>query len=41
MKELSFEAPDLPEKDIVINRQYVDQRLADIAGNHDVSRFIL
>ena len=41
LEELSFEAPDLPEKDIVINRQYVDQRLADIAGDHDVSRFIL
>ena len=41
LEELSFDAPDLEEKDIVIDRTYVDRCLADIAGDHDVSRFIL
>ena len=41
LENLSFEAPDLTEKDVVIDTAYVDRCLADIAGDHDVSRFIL
>ena len=41
LENLSFEAPDLTEKDVVIDTVYVDRCLADIAGDHDVSRFIL
>ena len=41
LEELSFEAPDLTDKEIVIDSAYVNRRLADIAGDHDVSRFIL
>ena len=41
LENLSFEAPDLTEKDVVIDSAYVDRCLADIAGDHDVSRFIL
>ena len=41
LEDLSFEAPDLTEKAVVIDRAYVDRCLADIAGDHDVSRFIL
>ena len=41
LEDLSFEAPDLTEKDVVIDSAYVDRCLADIAGDHDVSRFIL
>ena len=41
LEDLSFDAPDLAEKDIVIDSAYVDRCLADIAGDHDVSRFIL
>ena len=41
LEKLSFEAPDLSEKDVVIDTAYVDRCLADIAGDHDVSRFIL
>ena len=41
LEELSFEAPDLTEKEVVIDAAYVDRCLADIAGDHDVSRFIL
>lgn len=41
LEEVSFNAPDLKEKEIVIDTAYVDRCLADIAGDHDVSRFIL
>lgn len=41
LEEISFNAPDLKEKEIVIDTAYVDRCLADIAGDHDVSRFIL
>ena len=41
LEEVSFNAPDLKEKEIVIDSAYVDRCLADIAGDHDVSRFIL
>ena len=41
LEDLSYDAPDLEEKDIVIDSVYVDRCLADIAGDHDVSRFIL
>ena len=41
LEELSFDAPDLTEKEVVIDAAYVDCCLADIAGDHDVSRFIL
>ena len=41
LENLSFEAPNLTEKDVVIDTAYVDRCLADIAGDHDVSRFIL
>ena len=41
LEEISFDAPDLTDKEIVIDTAYVDRCLADIAGDHDVSRFIL
>ncbi len=41
LEEVSFNAPDLKEKEIVMDTVYVDRCLADIAGDHDVSRFIL
>jgi ATP-dependent HslUV protease ATP-binding subunit HslU len=41
LDELSFEAPDLGQKTIVIDEAYVDQMLADIVKNDDLSRYIL
>ena len=41
LENLSFDAPDLADKEIVIDTAYVDRSLADIAGDQDVSRFIL
>jgi ATP-dependent HslUV protease ATP-binding subunit HslU len=41
LDELSFEAPDLGQKTIVIDEAYVDRMLADIVKNEDLSRYIL
>lgn len=41
LEELSFEAPELGETEISITPQYVKERLADIAGDRDLSQFIL
>jgi len=41
LDEISFNAPDLDEKTIVIDAAYVDRILADIVGNEDLSRYIL
>ncbi len=39
--EISFDAPDLPDKKVVIDREYVSKRLADIVRDEDLSRYIL
>ncbi|MBI5642540.1 MAG: ATP-dependent protease ATPase subunit HslU [Deltaproteobacteria bacterium] len=39
--EISFDAPDMPEKKLVIDREYVRQRLSDIVKDEDLSRYIL
>lgn len=41
LEEVSFDAPELPEKRIVIDAAYVDEKLSKIAVNKDLSRFIL
>jgi ATP-dependent HslUV protease ATP-binding subunit HslU len=41
LDELSFEAPDLGRKTILIDEAYVDQMLADVVKNEDLSRYIL
>ncbi len=41
LEELSFEAPDLEEKNVTINAEYVESKLKDITGDSDLSRFIL
>ena len=41
LDEISFNAPELDEKTIVIDAAYVDQMLADIVNNEDLSRYIL
>jgi ATP-dependent HslUV protease ATP-binding subunit HslU len=38
---ISFEAPDLPEKKILIDSNYVTERLAGVIKDEDLSRFIL
>src|SRR5687767_9095652 len=41
LDEVSFEAPDLEHKELTIDGAYVDRMLADIAGNEDLSRYVL
>jgi ATP-dependent HslUV protease ATP-binding subunit HslU len=41
LDELSFEAPDIGPQEITITAQYVRDRLADVATNDDLSRYIL
>jgi ATP-dependent HslUV protease ATP-binding subunit HslU len=41
LDEISFEGPDLAEKSITIDADYVRRMLADIVKNEDLSRYIL
>ncbi len=41
LDEVSFEAPDLKEKNLVVDAQYVQNMLASIVQNQDLSRYIL
>ena len=41
LDDVSFNAPDLADKDITVDEVYVDRMLADIVGNDDLSRYIL
>jgi ATP-dependent HslUV protease ATP-binding subunit HslU len=41
LDEVSFDAPDMPGKDVTIDAAYVHARLADIIADQDLSRFIL
>jgi ATP-dependent HslUV protease ATP-binding subunit HslU len=41
LDEISFEAPDLRDRQVVIDEAYVDRMLADIVRNEDLSRYVL
>ena len=41
LEEISFDAPELAGTACVIDREYVNKRLADVVENRDLSRFIL
>jgi ATP-dependent HslUV protease ATP-binding subunit HslU len=41
MEEISFAAPDIKEKNILIDRKYVQSQLQDIMRDQDLRRFIL
>ena len=41
LDEISFEAPDMPERSVVVDEAYVDRMLADIVRNEDLSRYVL
>jgi ATP-dependent HslUV protease ATP-binding subunit HslU len=41
LDSISFEAPDLTDTEVVIDRQYVCERLEDIVQREDLSHFIL
>lgn len=41
LEDISYEAPDLLGKKIIINRHFVSERLEDIVKDDDLSRYIL
>jgi ATP-dependent HslUV protease ATP-binding subunit HslU len=41
LEDILFEAPDMPEKKIVIDKKYVEDKLKDIKDDEDLSRYIL
>ena len=41
LDNVSFDAPDLVDKDLTIDAAYVDRMLSEIARNEDLSRYIL
>jgi len=41
LDEVSFDAPDMTEKDVVIDAQYVREKLENIVEDEDLSRYIL
>ena len=41
LDEISFNAPDMKEKKIVIDKSYVEEKIADIVKDRDLSRYIL
>lgn len=41
IEDIAFEAPDIPEKKIVIDREYVRKKLEALLKNQDLSRYIL
>jgi len=41
LEDISFNAPDLKVKEIVIDKEYVRTKLKDIISNEDLSRYIL
>ena len=41
LDHVSFDAPDLDDKRLTIDGAYVDRMLSEIAGNEDLSRYIL
>jgi len=41
LEDISFELPDSDEKNLVIDREYVRNKLQKIVKNKDLSRYIL
>ena len=41
LDEISFDAPDLESRDVVVDSDYVSQKLKDILEDENLSRYIL
>jgi ATP-dependent HslUV protease ATP-binding subunit HslU len=41
LDEISFEAPDMTAKRVVIDKKYVTEKLTDILEDENLSRYIL
>jgi ATP-dependent HslUV protease ATP-binding subunit HslU len=41
LDEISFDAPEMRDKSVTVDEEYVDRMLADIVRNEDLSRYVL
>ncbi len=41
LEEVSFEAPEMDRKELLVDRNYVDERLKDLVEDEDMTRYIL
>jgi len=41
LEDISFDAPDMRDRDVVIDAAYVREKLEDIVEDEDLSRYIL
>ena len=41
LEEISFQAPEMPGKELTIDAEYVQERLSDVTRDQDLSRYIL
>ena len=41
LEDISYEAPEIDVKHVVIDAQYVDAHLAEIVKDRDLSRYVL
>jgi len=41
LEDISFDAPEMMEREVVIDDEYVHEKLADIVEDEDLSRYIL
>ncbi|MCK5767330.1 MAG: HslU--HslV peptidase ATPase subunit, partial [Candidatus Atribacteria bacterium] len=41
LEEISFNAPEIKKKNIIIDRAYVVEKMKDIVKSEDISRYIL
>ncbi len=41
LEDISFNAPDLPEKEVILDEKYVYEKLEDVSKDEDLSRYIL
>jgi ATP-dependent HslUV protease ATP-binding subunit HslU len=41
LDEISFDAPEMPGKNMVVDAQYVRDKLKDFVEDEDLSRYIL
>lgn len=41
LEDIAFEAPDLDKKEVLITREYVDEKLGGILQNEDLAKYVL
>jgi ATP-dependent HslUV protease ATP-binding subunit HslU len=41
LEDILFDAPDMQERRIIIDKKYVEDKLKDIKDDEDLSRYIL